>query len=1027
MNRRKNKEVSGNTKLTSFFSFSKTPVQNSVFDVDEVPVESPTITPTNSLQPTLTGDARYTEEEIKVKRNAFSVLCSSAKRLKIEQAVEEEAEQRAKQREADAIQKNFYQHLSGTENRRRELKLDELRDDVQTDDTLPLFETQNAKRRILFGQGSVNANLFIVFCKPTNEEMANNKPFSSGYARILFDKLRKMGIDPELHCWSTYLMKIAPQGIDPAFEEVEGYLPVLMKEIKIIKPKQILCFGDIPVTLALSHFKLRPSMIGPEWDEERHRFNSHGLWVARQLGLMNTAVRFPEAHHVARVCMSSDFKVFMDLKEKPFGLRMQKDWLEQFSQIRHQMFQPPLVFSDPIEDLNAFLEDKGKGNIYDLAAEYGVVFSQASETILPRSRLHSIPKPKNYLEWLGEKPFRFYLHQTRFDRTLNRFTLFGRTEEGFSMVLHARKPLFRCWFHHGSFDRRVDENGKIDYRPPDIDRLQQEVDQQILGQFGPRYRRGGMEDDEILAFCGVKLRYVLKRPYLYFHRERSQYLEVEFSLYKTLSQIKEILFHVLPGCTTYEARIKPEDFIYYDRAVNNYSWIEISKNKLIQWPHETVCDLEFATTYDEVRYVDYEKDAPVRVLNLDGEMKKRENSDALPIPLDSAIVRLCCTLNDLNPVGRVPRYEIRRHPKARADRLANKRKNRETRMTGNTDIIQRMEFVVGPHEMPTAEPWSPTMLPYIPLLPLKPLLEWTEIPSDPFLEGTYGWNQFIDQVHEWIGWVGRIRAERLFNHPHTTACFFEGEIKKISKADQGNKELYNEWKDKIHTLAVTWSMRLPDDAIDAPENQPESHLTTKDEIGTIQFNWPSFYPTPTIRFYDSEATMLVSFAEYVRETDVDLFVGHNICGFDIPFIIRRMQVLDLKWRDYFEDRHDFPVGLNRGSFLTSHEPTADLCTDTIRVKKMETRANGARLLTLIDIPGLMTFDTLHYAQKDVMDLHGFDLSSVAKETVGDVKHDVPHTSINPLFFNNPKKLTDYCLQDTELCDRIVNYRFVGFV
>ena len=169
-----------------------------------------------------------------------------------------------------------------------------------------------------------------------------------------------------------------------------------------------------------------------------------------------------------------------------------------------------------------------------------------------------------------------------------------------------------------------------------------------------------------------------------------------------------------------------------------------------------------------------------------------------------------------------------------------------------------------------------------------------------------------------------------------------------------------------------------------------------------------FYPTPIVRFYDSEAAMLVSFAEYVREADVDLFVGHNICGFDIPFVIRRMHILNLRWLDYFPNRGDWPVALNRCLFTLDYSPTPSLRMDSVQAKKMETRANGARVLMLIDIPGRDTFDTLHYAQRDIADLHGFDLSSVASEVVGDVKHDVPHTSINPLFYNKPKKLTGIC-------------------
>jgi uracil-DNA glycosylase family 4 len=123
----------------------------------------------------------------------------------------------------------------------------------------------------------------VIFCKPTKDEMETKKAFSSGYAKVLFDQLRKQGIDPDLHCWFTYLMKIAPpRNWDPSYEEVQSHLPYLLKEIKIILPKQIICFGDIPVTLAYAHFQLNERMIGSVISEEACRFKTTSLWFVKR-------------------------------------------------------------------------------------------------------------------------------------------------------------------------------------------------------------------------------------------------------------------------------------------------------------------------------------------------------------------------------------------------------------------------------------------------------------------------------------------------------------------------------------------------------------------------------------------------------------------------------------------------------------------------------------------------------------------------------------------------------------------------
>jgi uracil-DNA glycosylase family 4 len=1008
MNRRKPRGEEGTKKLTNFFAASKQTGKNRVVEWEEEE-DSPVITPTATLQPTLSGDVKYTESDLKRTLNAFTVLTTSSKRQKLQEAVEKQAEEQAKRKEIEAIDKNFYQHLSSRANRRRERKLDELRDDLETDEELLLADTKNDKRNFVFGRGVVNANLMVIFCKPTKDEMETKKAFSSGYAKVLFDQLRKQGIDPDLHCWFTYLMKIAPpRNWDPSYEEVQSHLPYLLKEIKIILPKQIICFGDIPVTLAYAHFQLNERMIGSVISEEACRFKTTSLWFVKRLGMAKTAVRFEQFDHIARVFMHSDVKFFMDAKEKINGQRIREEWLEHFIQLRQQLFLPPLVLTDPIIDLNAHFEAKGQGNIYDVAGRLGVHFSQPDEPIIRREQLHAIKKPENYLEWLGDRPFRLYIQTCRFDDHYNRYTLFTRTLEGFSCTLHVNDPVFHFWVYHGSFDRRVDGKGKIDYRPPDADELQRQINDMLTTSQAARFAKKGKTTQEMLDYLGVRVEFVLKRPYQYYHKKRIQFLEVKYKQHSVLYQVKEILNHLLPGYATFEARVKPTDFLFYERNLTAYGWVQVDRATLTEEPPETISDFEFTTTYAAL-FPTEGPDAPIRVFNFDGEMKKQEGSDKLPQPEDSAIIRLCCTLNDLNPHNRTPLYEIRRHAKAKKDRLRNKKRNqRETRYTGNTNIYQRVEFVVGPHELPTAEVFTPTVLPYIPLKPLRQLLNWQSTASTEFVESWYDWFTFINQVHTWVGWVGHHRAHLLFNHAYTSQCFLQGTLKSISKDQSRNEEIYNAWKDNVALLDIAWESRLHDDAVEELAYQPPEEAESELEIGNIQYRWKVFYPTPIVRFYDSEAAMLVAFAEYVREADVDLFVGHNICGFDIPFVIRRMHILNLRWLDYFSNRGDWPVALNRCLFTLDYSPTPSLRMDSVQAKKMETRANGARVLMLIDIPGRDTFDTLHYAQRDIADLHGFDLSSVASEVVGDVKHDVPHTSINPLFYNNPKKLTGIC-------------------
>lgn len=53
-----------------------------------------------------------------------------------------------------------------------------------------------------------------------------------------------------------------------------------------------------------------------------------------------------------------------------------------------------------------------------------------------------------------------------------------------------------------------------------------------------------------------------------------------------------------------------------------------------------------------------------------------------------------------------------------------------------------------------------------------------------------------------------------------------------------------------------------------------------------------------MRSFDNESDMLEAWAQFVRETDPDIFTGYNINNFDFPYLIERASHLKLKNFDY---------------------------------------------------------------------------------------------------------------------------------
>jgi uracil-DNA glycosylase family 4 len=1004
------------TKLTSFFALKPQVV---------APIVAPA-PPSELAQPTLRRDVIYSAEDFR-KRNAFEILKQSAKKTKRQPA---DMIDHAKRREQMAIENNFKQSLVLYRFKERTDQLHSIMQELLNDEHLPYINSLSSERRACPGKGAVNANLVVIFLKPTNEEIRTGKSFTSGYATTVQNIFRRNQIEHTEHCYFTYLFKIAPTVKNPSYEDIDHYLYYLFKELDCLKPKHIVCFGDVLSTLAREHFQLSKRLRGPEINDEMHIFKTQRFWTTA----MTQSVHF-KFGLVARVSCMKDVKYYMDLKDKLGSGRQRAAWLEEFATLRSKLFLPALQPNDVIGELEQYYAQKNT-TLRRVANEMGVTFRKSKFNYFSRADFHSVELPENYAETVPS--VRLYLTQCLYDKTNSQFTLFGRTPEGFSCALHVHSPRFRFWLHHGSFEYIVNQKGKIDYSPPDVTKLQEEMDRLLVSNYKSNWKFKNSTAEEILDFLGVKLEYVLKRPYLYYHRERIRFLQIEYSHTYVLPIVKEILSHLFPGNSLYESRTKPNDFFFYDRDLYMYGWIELPSILLEEVTPMTICDIEYATHYQNIRGLSpnsgqstdpiNESHSCLRFLNFDCEMLS-STDDRMPVPDTDPIVRICCTLTDLNSTKTPPLFEVRRHPKAHIDREAYARKphkpfraDRQTKETGNTNVLHRVEFVLGVHESPTAELFSSTVLPFIPVTPKQQLSPAENAGTVPFLEAVYAWNQFIDSVFKWIQWVGVYRATRLLNDTDLVELFIEKRISKLPKKDESDVSAYNRWKDTIIQLDAKWNLKtLHYTAIDSEEHQPPPELVDEVSVGTIQYRWKLFYPTPIAFFYDNEKQMLVDFAEYVRIVDVDVFLGHNICGFDLPYIIRRIQTLNLHWKHYIPEYGIAKVSLGRARFTIDYEPPS-FQHDTAQTKRLETKANGARIFTIVDVPGRDTLDTLHYAQKDVADLHGFDLSSVADETVGDTKHDVPHTSIRPLFFNNPKKLTDYCLQDEELCNRIVNYR-----
>jgi len=175
-------------------------------------------------------------------------------------------------------------------------------------------------------------------------------------------------------------------------------------------------------------------------------------------------------------------------------------------------------------------------------------------------------------------------------------------------------------------------------------------------------------------------------------------------------------------------------------------------------------------------------------------------------------------------------------------------------------------------------------------------------------------------------------------------------------------------------------------------------------FGTIQARWEFFHSPAHIFRFGDEREMLRGFYNYLKQYDCDILTGYNTAGFDLPYFIKRVRVLGVKDED--------------GKLISMGRIIGE--EDRVHVKVSITRAFGERRFTTAIIPGLESYDFLHYIQKERSRLPSSTLGFVSQKYIGDTKNDVPYSAIPSLFKNNREKLNAYCLKDAELVLMLMN-------
>lgn len=156
-------------------------------------------------------------------------------------------------------------------------KLEQLREECQSCTACPLCQTRT---NLVFGVGNPAAELMFVGEAPGEQEDKTGTPFVGRAGQLLDRFLFAVDIDRSDVYIANILKCRPPKNRDPLPAEEDACIEYLREQVRIIRPKIIVCLGRIAaMRLIRSDYKIT---------------KEHGRWVERGSFLM-TAVYHPAA------------------------------------------------------------------------------------------------------------------------------------------------------------------------------------------------------------------------------------------------------------------------------------------------------------------------------------------------------------------------------------------------------------------------------------------------------------------------------------------------------------------------------------------------------------------------------------------------------------------------------------------------------------------------------------------------------------------------------------------------------------
>lgn len=194
------------------------------------------------------------------------------------------------------------------------------------------------------------------------------------------------------------------------------------------------------------------------------------------------------------------------------------------------------------------------------------------------------------------------------------------------------------------------------------------------------------------------------------------------------------------------------------------------------------------------------------------------------------------------------------------------------------------------------------------------------------------------------------------------------------------------------------------------------HLLTLKKCETIDD------PNVVVEECKNEKELIKRWSEVISKMDPDIFYTYNGDSFDCMYLIERAKLLNLVTSKVIGNKTNLS-----GDFLSN---LSRLTIKQAEIKKeyFSSSAYGDSEFNRIYIPGRLNYDLLIHYKRGMKKYSSYKLDNIASEVLKQNKHDVSAKDIFNFYERGSpadiKKIGLYCIQDTELLQKLVDKQLI---